>query len=41
MYMARKRGNSIRKSKALIEFLDEADGRIKICYFPPYTPELN
>ena len=32
---------SIHKSKALRRFLDEMGGRIKIYYFPPYTPELN
>ena len=32
---------SIHKSKALMEFLGWMDGRIKIYYFPPYTPELN
>lgn len=32
---------SIHKAKALMRFLDEMDGKIKIYYFPPYTPELN
>ena len=32
---------SIHKPKALMKFLDEMDGRIKIYYLPPHTPKLN
>ena len=32
---------SIHKSKALMDFLNEMDGGIKIHYLLPYTPELN
>lgn len=32
---------SYHKSKTLKKFLEGMEGKIKICYFPPYTPELN
>jgi len=34
-------GHPIHKAKLVKEFVDSTDGKLELCYLPPYSPQLN